>query len=166
MLSPAVVAALASSVAVLVAATFGTLTLRQWQRTRYLTAAAELVHTIQTPEFTRAIGLVMQLPEGADAGAVKSDPDRVVAVHAVAHVFESLGVLVFHRLLPLHLVDHLLGGYLRASWRRLKPYVEARRTEVGVMFGEWFQWLAERMDEDPVPGKDVGAPTAHRSWHA
>jgi hypothetical protein len=162
--SPAVVAACASSLAVLVAAVFGTLTLRQWQRTRYLSAAAELVHTIQTPEFTRAIGLVMKLPEGADVSTLKADPETVVAVHAVAHVYESLGVLVFHRLLPLHLVDHLLGGYLRGSWKRLKPYVEARRSEVGVMFGEWFQWLAERMEQDPVPGKNVGAPVAHRDW--
>jgi hypothetical protein len=166
MLSPAVVAACASSLAVLVAAVFGTLTLRQWQRTRYLSAAAELVHTIQTPEFTRAIGLVMKLPEGAAAATVQADEETVTAVVAVSHVYESLGVLVFHRLLPLHLVDHLLGGYLRASWRRTKPYVEARRLEVGVMFGEWFQWLAERLEEDPVPGKEVGAPVAHRAWRA
>lgn len=166
MLSPAVVAALASTVAVIVATVFGTLTIRQWRRTRYLTAAAELVHTMQTPEFTRAIGLVMKLPERADPATVQSDADSVTAVHAVTHVFESLGVLVFHRLLPLHLVDHLLGGYVRASWRRVKPYAEARRAEVGAVFGEWFQWLAERMEEDPVPGKELGAFVAHRKWRA
>jgi hypothetical protein len=165
-LSPAIVAALASSLAVLVAATFGTLTIRQWQRSRYLSAAAELVHTMQTPEFTRAIGLVMNLPERADPAVVQSDAESAAAVHAVTHVFESLGVLVFHRLLPLHLVDHLLGGYVRASWRRVKPYAEARRKEVGAMFGEWFQWLAERMEQEPVPGKDVGAFVAHSGWRA
>ena len=164
--SPAVIAASASSLAVLVALTFGILTIRQWQRTRYLSAAAELVHTIQTPEFTRAIGLVMKMPVGADPASVKADADTVVAVNAITHVFESLGVLVFYRLLPLHLVDHLLGGYVRASWRRVKPYAEARRADVGAVFAEWFQWLAERMEEDPVPGKELGAPAAHRDWRA
>ncbi len=166
MLSTPAVAAAASSLAVLVAVVFGTLTLRQWQRTRYLSAAAELVRTIQTPEFTRAIDRVMSLREGAEATTVTSDPEMVRAALAVSHVYESLGVLVFHRLLPLHLVDHLLGGYLRASWKRLGPYVADRRKVVGVMFGEWFQWLAERMEDDPVPGKDVGAPVAHRGWRA
>ncbi len=166
MLSPAVIAACASALTVLVGVVFGVLTLRQWHRTRYLTAAAELVHTIQTPEFTRCIARVMELPEPAEPAAVLADATLVTAVHAVAHVFESLGVLVFHRLLPLHLVDHLLGGYLRASWRRLGPYVVSRRATLGAMFGEWFQWLAERMEENPAPGKELGAPVAHRDWKA
>lgn len=164
MISAAALAASASTLAVLVALVFGVLTIRQWRHTRYLTAAAELVHTIQTPDFTRAIGVVMKLPERAEPAVIESDPATVNAVHAVAHVFESLGVLVFHRLLPLQLVDHLLGGYVRASWRRVKPYVETRREPLGAMFGEWFQWLAERLDEHPAPGKDVGAPIAHRDW--
>ena len=158
------IAALASSLTVLVAVVFGVLTIRQWRHARYLHAAAELVHTIQTPEFTRSIGRVMALPLNADPAAVEGDVDTENAVHAVAHVFESLGVLVFHRLLPLHLVDHLLGGYVRASWRRTGPYVVARRASVGAMFGEWFQWLAERLDESPAPGKALGAPIAHRAW--
>ena len=164
MLTPATIAAIASALPVLVAMVFGTLTLMQWRRTRYLAAAAELVHTIQTPEFTRAIALVMELPERASVTTVHADSATVTAIQAVSHVFESLGVLVFHRLLPLHLVDHLLGGYVRASWRRIGPYVEGRRSVLGAMFGEWFQWLAERLEENPAPGKAIGAWAAHRDW--
>jgi len=148
----------------LVAVIFGVLTLRQWHRTRYLTAAAELVHTLQTPEFNVAIERVMALPEAASPESIRSDPAMTNAVNAVSHVYESLGVLVFHRLLPLHLTDHLLGGYVRASWKRVGPYVIDRRAIVGVMFGEWFQWLAERIGENPAPGKDVGAPVAFKDW--
>ena len=32
------------------------------------------------------------------------------------------------------------------------------------MFGEWYQWLAERIDEYPAPGKTVGAPVAFKDW--
>ena len=150
--------------AVCVALVFGVLTIRQWQRTRYLSAAAELVRTFQTPDFTRAIERVMALPEQAEAEEVRKDPAMINAVHAVVHAYDALGVLVFHRLLPLHLVDHLLGGYMRASWKRVRPYVLERRGDVGAMFGEWFQWLAERMIERPAPGKDIGAPVAFRDW--
>ena len=162
MISPAVIAAVVSSLPVLVAVVFGVLTLGQWRRTRYLSAAAELVHTIQTPEFTRGIARVMELPQNADSAQI--DAETAAAILTVAHVFESLGVLVFHRLLPLHLVDHLLGGYVRASWRRTGRYVESRRVTVGAMFGEWFQWLAERLDEYPAPGKSESAAIVHRDW--
>jgi hypothetical protein len=154
----------ASLIAVLVAIVFGTLTLRQWQRARYLAAAAELVHTIQSEHFNLAIGRVVALPEAAPAERIRADPELAAAATAVGHAFESLGVLVFHRVLQLHLVDHLVGGYIRSSWVRLKPYVEARRSDVGAMFGEWFQWLAERLEEYPAPGKRDGAHLAFRHW--
>jgi hypothetical protein len=73
-------------------------------------------------------------------------------------------VLVYHRLLPLHLVDHLCGGYVRASWKRMRPVVVARRSALGATFGEWYQWLAERIEQYPAPGKDIGAPIAFKNW--
>jgi hypothetical protein len=143
---------------------FGVLTIRQWQRSRYLSAAAELVRTMQTAEFTRSIARIVELPENIDPDTVLADRDLMHAFYAVSHVFESLGVLVYHRLLPLHLVDHLCGGYLRASWKRMKPFVLTRRETLGAMFGEWFQWLAERIEKYPAPGKDVGAAIAFADW--
>ena len=154
----------ASVLAVLVAIVFGTLTLRQWQRARYLAAAAELVHTIQSEQFTRAIVRVVELPPGADAERGRGAREVSAAAYALGHFFESLGVLVFYRVLDLHLVDHLVGGYVRTSWIRLRPYVEARRGDVGATFGEWFQWLAERLDRYPAPGKSEGAHRAFTDW--
>ncbi len=158
------IAPIASALTVIVALVFGTLTIRQWQRTRYLTAAAELVRAMQTAEFGRAIARIVEVPEGATAEELIADREVLAAFYAVSHVFESLGVLVFHRLLPLHLVDHLCGGYVRASWKRTRPIVIARRETLGVMFGEWFQWLAERIEQYPAPGKTVGAPVAFEDW--
>ena len=163
-MSAADIAPIASALAVLVAVVFGTLTIYQWQRTRYLAAAAELVRTIQTPEFTRAVARIVDLPVEQDAKALLGDREVMASFYAVSHVFESLGVLVFHRLLPLHLVDHLCGGYVRATWKRVKPIVVSQRGTLGAMFGEWYQWLAERIEQYPAPGKDVGAPVAFRDW--
>jgi hypothetical protein len=154
----------ASLLAVVVAIVFGILTLRQWHRTRYLTAAAELVRTIQTEQFNRAIARLLELPEEAPAERFASDRELVAAVTTVAHVFESLGVLAYNRVLELRLVDQLVGGYVRTIWPRLKPYVESRRADFGAMFAEWFQWLAEQLAAHPAYGKREGAHVAFRDW--
>ncbi len=155
---------MASAIAVLVAVIFGVLQIRQMRKTRALFALTELVRAMQTPEFTRSVRLVLTLPEGAAPELVGGDATIVPAVLTVSHVYESLGVLVFHRIVHIHLVDDLMGGYVRESWRRLKPYVESRRRELGVYYGEWMQWLAERLQEHPSDGKQEGAHIAHRRW--
>lgn len=152
---------------VLVSALSGLLTFRLWQRTRYLTTAVQLVQTIQDATFSRSIQLIMRLHEESDAVGIASDVETLEAAYVVSHAFESLGIMVFHRLLPIYLVDQLVGGYVRSSWSRLQPYTLERRKTLGPTFSEWFQWLAERLVEMPAtPESTVGAARAHRDWRA
>ncbi len=151
-------------IAVLVAIVFGSLTLLQWTRTRFLSAAAELVHTMQASEFTQSITIIMALPEEAPPALVLDNKENAAALYVVSHMFESLGVLVYHRLLPLHLVDHLIGGYVRASWRRVHPAMTARRATFGATFGEWYEWLYDRLEQYPAPGKKAGAAHSFKVW--
>jgi hypothetical protein len=155
----------ATLMTVLTGVIFGILSVRQWQRARSLTVAAELVQTLQGQEFTRSIERILELPEQVEAKVVHDDAEAVSAAYVVGHVFEGLGVLVFYHLVPLEMVDHLVGGYLRASWTRLRPYIERRRVDLGPSFAEWFQWLAERIVERSVCSQHVGAAIAHRDWH-
>src|SRR6478735_1894074 len=147
----------ATLMTVTVGVIFGIASVWQWRKTRSLTAATELVRAMQTPDFARSMPLVLALPERAAPQLVVQDPELLNAAYVVSHVFESLGVLVFHRLLPLRLVDELIGGYVRASWKRLALHVEAQRVPLGAMFGEWFQWLADRLNENPAPSTTLGA---------
>ncbi len=149
---------------VVIGVVFGVITALQFRRARSLTAAVELVHAIQNADFAEGIQRIVELPERAPPERVLRSPDMMRAAYAVSHVYESVAVLVFYRLLPLYLVDRLMGGYVRASWVRLAPYVHEQRARLGPMFGEWFQWLAERIEERPAPGKQLGAPIAHRRW--
>lgn len=158
------VARYATLLTVIIAATSVFLTVRQWKHAQSLTVVTELVEMIQNPEFTRAIMHILELPVAAEPKLVGGDRGTMTAAYLVSHVFESLGVMVFYRVVPLHIVDHLIGGYVRASWVRLALHVEDRRGEFGPMFGEWFQWLAERLEESPAPGKDVGAAAAYVRW--
>lgn len=155
---------LASIVTIIVAVVFGTLQIRQMRKTRALFTVNELVHAIQTPAFSQSVRLVLTLPDRADPQRIVNDPEMTGAVTSLGHVYESLGVLVFHRILPLHLVDDLMGGYIRHSWLKLEPYIEWRRKELGVSYSEWTQWLAEQLLEHPSPGKELGAHIAHRGW--
>lgn len=158
------VANVASALAVVVAVVFGMLQLSHMAKTRAIFSSTELVRAMQTPEFAHSVRLVLTLPDAADPESLRRDPEMAAAVLSLSHVFESLGVLVYHRIIPLHLVDDLMGGYVRQCWRRLAPYVLVRRGELGVYYGEWMQWLAERLDEHPSPGKRAGAHLSHRGW--
>lgn len=75
---------------------------------------------MQANEFTLSITIIMQLPEDAPAETVLEHNENAAALYVVSHMFESLGVLVYHRLLPLHLVDHLIGAS-RAPVHRRAP---------------------------------------------
>jgi hypothetical protein len=158
------IANVATALALLVAVAFGILQLGHLAKTRAIFSSAELVHSFQTADFTRSVIAVSQLPDGADPETITRDPAVFAATQYVGHVFESLGVLVYHRIIPLHLVDDLLGGYVRLCWRKLGPQVTARRRDMGINYGEWMQWLAERLAEHPSPGKSEGAHLAHRTW--
>lgn len=158
------IANVASAMSVLAAVGLGALQIRQMRKTRALFTAAELVHSLQSQEFARSVRLVLSLPDEADPALIRDDPEMAAAVLSLSHVYESLGVLVFYRVIHLHLVDDLMGGYVRECWLKLAPYVKMRRDEMGVSYGEWFQWLCERMQSFPSPGKDQGAHVAHRGW--
>ena len=160
----ATLANLASGLAVIVAVIFGSLQVQHMARTRALFTAAELVRAMLTREFSLSVRKVLTLPDHADPELIRQNEEMADAVLSLSHVFESLGVLVFHRVIPLHLVDDLMGGYIRQCWRKIRPYVEVRRKELGISYGEWLQWLAERIEQFPSPGKQEGAHFSHRDW--
>ena len=161
-----VIVGIATLVAVLTGLAFGVTQIRQAERKRRDAAAMELVHTLQGPEFRAAFLCIWSLPRGLSADEVRAAGKEVEeAATVILWAFEALGVMVFQRVIPMATVDHLIGGVVRDSWQKLGPYVAARRLEIGSPnVGEWFQWLAERLEVNPVPGKAQGAYVTHRAW--
>ena len=71
--------------------------------------------------------------------------------------------MVFERVVDHRLLDRMVGGAVRGTWRRLRRWVEAEREESRIPnVGEWWQWLYERLEADPDPGKARGAHIAYR----
>jgi hypothetical protein len=153
-------------VALLGAFAFAIVQIRDFRRQRKEAAAIELVRSFQSPEFIEAVRVVWELPDGLTGEEITARGQAVEnAVITVGSVFESLGAMVFHRIVPISVVEDLTGGTLRVTWRKVRPYAEATRREAGFDKPyEWYQWLVERLEEQATKEKDRGAHVRHRDW--
>lgn len=138
--------------------------MRQANRQRADQAAIEMVRSFQGPDVIDEMYKFLSFPS-LTADQVRADPDlERAALHSV-FVIETLGVMVFERVLPLHVLDRMMGGFIRTIWQRLKPWVDDERRRTGVVnHAEWTEWLADQLAAHPEPSKQVGAQVAYRSW--
>lgn len=155
---------IATAIAVIVALAFGIRQLRDNERQRRDAAAFALIDNWSDPEALRALDAVYALRDAADPQSVEA-ANASGAVSAVYLRMELLGIMVHGRILSLALANDWAGGGVRVAWRKLRPWIEAKREQTASERpGEWFQWLAERFAEHPGRDEKVGAHTAHRAW--
>lgn len=154
---------LVTATAVVAGVVFGLIELRHGNRNRKDHAAADIVRTVQTQEVRRAVRRVFDLPENADPAIVRGDPEVLEAALAVDSACEMWGSLVFEGVVDPHMLDRMVGGWVRGTWRRLRLWVEAERVASGNRsVGEWWQWLYELLEADPDLGKAQGAYVSYR----
>ncbi|MGB1697966.1 MAG: DUF4760 domain-containing protein [Thermoplasmatota archaeon] len=136
------------------------------RREREENNAVAVLSRIQDAEFRSAYQQIWDLPLHATAEDIRArGPKTEDAVQCVALTFESLGVMVHNRIVDIELVDQIIGGFLRESWRRCEHYVETRRSELGTRrWAEWYQWLAEQLAVDER--RKIGAYVAFKDWEA
>ncbi len=151
---------------VIVGVAFAVVELRSFQRQRLEAAAMELVHAWQSSEFTRAFTVVQALPDHLSAAELRADgAETETLAMVIGNTLESIGVMVYRRIVPLALVNELMGGAVVYLWRKLERWTRESRTEQSrENVYEWFQWLAERLEE--LPDFESGAPAyrTHESW--
>jgi len=150
-----------SSVAVIAAIIFGITQIRQFRQQRRDIAAIELVRSVQDSEFTNGFRLIHALPENISAAEFKAKPSEYIELAlAVGMKYESIGLLVCKGVLPIAIVEELVGGVAITFWRRLNPWVISMRKEQSQEYiFEWYQWLVERLEER---GRDVQEPAYKR----
>jgi hypothetical protein len=156
-----------------VALTFGVIfaayQLVELRRQRRRDATLGLVRSYQSADFTAALGRINTLPDDADADTIRRvlGPNGRDQVFLVGLTWESLGVLAFRREIDLDTVDDFFSGAIMLSWRKLHVFVEQDRVDLErATVWEWFQWLAERMQERESLRAPVPAHIAHRDWAA
>jgi len=161
------IANIATALTVLTAVIFGLIEMRRARRDREERAAFVAVQAILTPAWMQSMTLVQAIPEGTTPSQIEADLRLFQAVQSIACILESLGYAVFARMVPLNVVDELLGGTVRVAWRKLGDYVEYERERAGSRKNwEWFQWLAEQIDQhsNARTSLALGAYDAYRHW--
>lgn len=160
------VANVSTALAVLAALVFGILQIRQMERKRRDTVAVEAVRTVQSEHIGSAVQTVLSMPDELSEKVVaKAGPEAIRALATVESAFDTLGWLVYRRVVGLHEIEDLWGGEIRAIWTKVKALALARRETTGSnRHFEWTQWMVERMDQYPSVGKRAGAFVSHRDW--
>ena len=126
------------------------------------------MHIFESPLFDNHIDALFQilnLPEDASHDLIYADEKLARHALMIWTQMESWGTQVFHKKIDLHTLDIMVGGTVRLTWNRLRNYIFAERKKFKIEnTGEWFQWLAERLDQYPSPEKGLGAQTAFKDW--
>ena len=146
---------------------FAVIQIHQYRQQLRETATLELMNKFQTPEFAQAFQVLRALNEDVPSSDLKAiNPEAEAAAMSVCAVYETIGVLVFRRILPFQVVEDLTGGAVVMCWRKLRTWIEGLRVETSnERVFEWFQWLAERCSEQQnIESKSLPAYQAHQDW--
>ena len=144
---------------------FALLQMRQTRQQRRELAAIELFNSFESPQFTEAYRNVLLFPDGLSAAELKRRyPDGEHYAMMIATTMESIGVMMYQRIVPSSVVQNLIGSTTVIMWRKLEPWAHELRMELGTENAfEWFQWLAEKLaelDED----NSTPAFVKHKDW--
>ncbi len=139
--------------------------LRQFRQRRRELAAIEVFRFFGNHKFTEAYLLVLHLPDGISAEDIRAKQVKLAdAAMLICSTMEVIGVMTFQRNVPFATVDNLIGNTTVILWRKLHKWVFTLRKDIGNEGAfEWFQWLAERL-EQYRPSDSHPAYEVHKDW--
>jgi hypothetical protein len=144
-----VIANLALALSFIVGLIFGIVQVRAAARDRRERLTLETLREFQTREFVELLHYVSfhDLPSNREGMMALPDDERTLIIQ-FGQEMESLGILVAERLINIDLVDKTLGSFVITSWEKYKDmFLDIREKQPDPFLGEYFQWLAEQIDE-------------------
>ena len=159
---------LVSTIAIVVALLFAGVQVREATRARRDQAAVALMQSAQGDSWTHSMDTVSRIPAGLEAAQIELQGEAATnAIVDFAVRLETIGYMVYSRLVSLEMVDDLLGGVILMYWARARGWVvrERERTGNGKLF-EWCEWLADRVGERRAARGHEPAHLKHRGWRA
>jgi hypothetical protein len=145
----ALIANLAIALSFIVGLIFGIAQVKVAARDRRERLTLESLRNFQTREFAE----LMQYINTHDMPTTRKEMMALPANEQVifiqfAQEMESLGILVAEKFINIDLVDKTLGSYVSTSWEKYKTMIlSIREEQTDPFLGEYFQWLAERIEE-------------------
>jgi len=151
---------------VIIGVIFGVIQIRYYRAERHENATMEIMRAFQTVEFTSALRMINQYQADCRrCSETPVTPELQESMLLITTTLESIGLMVYRRLVPFRLVQQLMGGSIQAAWAILRGYVELTRETTGrPSVYEWFQWLAEQLDRHPEYQDMIGAYEKYQQW--
>jgi len=107
------------------------------------------------------------VPDNVAPEILEGDPKMLDAAHSIGLILEAVGYAVYARIVPLAMVEDMMGGIVRVTWRKMERYVMHDRARSGSQKGwEWFQWLYIQIERHSRSRTSLrlGAFDAYRDW--
>jgi hypothetical protein len=142
---------------------FAVMQMRQIRQQRRELAAIELFRFFGNPSFADAYKTVLHLPPDISATDIRADESIEAAAMLISTTMENIGVMTFQRIVPFKIVRNLIGSSTIVLWQKLENWSLSLRQELDTPNAfEWFQWLAERLEEH----QDESGPAyeAEKDW--
>jgi hypothetical protein len=143
------IANLALTLSFIVALVFGIAQVQAASRDRRERLTLETLRNFQTREFAELINYLVSkdLPSTREGMQALPEAEQIMLIQ-FSQQMESLGILVAERLVNIDLVEKTLGSFVTTSWERYKTmFLNIREKQPDPFLGEYFQWMAERIDE-------------------
>jgi len=143
------IANVALALSFIIALVFGIAQVNTANRDRRERLTIETLRNFQTREFAELILFVNSHSMPSNSKEMNALPlKEQVFIIQFGQQMESLGMLVAERLINIDLVDKTLGSFVTLTWDKYKPlFSDIREKQPDPFLGEYFQWLAERIDE-------------------
>jgi hypothetical protein len=128
---------------------FGIFQVRADARNRRERLTVQTLQNFQTREFAELIHYITskELPANINELHARPENEQVIFIQ-LGQLMESLGILVAEGLINLDLVDKTIGSLVTTAWDKYEAmFLDTRLNQPDPFLGEYFQWLAERIDE-------------------
>jgi hypothetical protein len=148
--------------AIVIGLAYGGIQVQQFRGEQRRQANIELARSLMTPEFNEAMAVVLTMPAQPSSEQMLEDAPRLLLL---MQTLEIVGSLVYQGDLDLRVADEFMGSGIVMAWDRLSPIVEMYRVQVdNPHVFEWFQWLAERLQDYDRTHPRGPAYDVHRDW--
>ncbi|MHB1193875.1 MAG: DUF4760 domain-containing protein [Longimicrobiales bacterium] len=157
---------LLQTVAIVAGMAYGAIELAQFRSEQQRQANTDLARSFLSPELMRAFAIVQGMPDSMTLETLQADyAEELPDLMFLLQTFETVGISVFRRDVELEAVDEFLGTAIIMSWSKLGRAYEGYRTANDApSVAEWFQWLAERLQEYRKGSAPAPAYELHRNW--
>lgn len=144
---------------------FAVMQMRNFRQQRRELAAIELFRFFGNADFNRAYERILKLPDGLTTEEIEiRQLGLEKCAMQISTTMENIGVMTHQRIVPYIVVKSLMGSSAVILWKKLEHWVYDLREEIGNEEAfEWFQWLAERLEELATPDEQP-AFIAHKAW--